>query len=78
MSSNVVSPSPPVSPTAHSSVAPNRISFSWGTGETVSGANVNKVLIPNAQTQKVMAETDAGENVVNYSSLGEMFSQLDS
>ena len=78
MSSIVTTPSPPASHTAHASAAPSKMTFFWGIGESASSSDVNKVLIPNAQTRKVMAETEAGVNIVNHASLDELFSHLDS
>jgi hypothetical protein len=78
MSSIVTTPSPVASLTAHSANAPFKTVFSWGTGESASDSDVNKVLIPNAQTRKVMAETETGINVVNCDSLDDMFNRLDS
>jgi len=78
MSSIVMTPSPALSLTAHASTAPFKTTFVQPTGESASGSDVNKVLIPNSQTRKVMAETEAGKNIVNFASLDELFSYLDS
>jgi hypothetical protein len=78
MSNIVIKPSPAASLTAHTANAPFKTVFFWGTGQSASSSDVNKVLIPNAQTRKVMAETETGINVVNFDSLDEMFKQLDS
>jgi len=67
-----------VNPTAQSASEPYRTAFAWAVGESASDTAVNKVLIPNALTREVMAETEAGINVVNCANLDELFDQLDS
>jgi len=74
----VAMPSAAISPTAQAATGPSRATFTVVSGESVSGAVVNRVVIPNALTRQVMAETEAGVNVVNCSSLDELFDQLDS
>ena len=74
----IITPSPAVSPTAQAASAPFWATFSWVTGESATGATVNKVLVPNALTRAVLAETDAGVNVVSCPDLSELFNRLDS
>ena len=65
-------------PTAQPATGPIKAIFSWATGESASGSVENKILVPNALTRRVMAETDAGANVVNCSDLDDLFNKLDS
>jgi hypothetical protein len=76
--SNTYTPVAPASPTAQVAIGPSRASYSWPIGTSATGSAENRVLIPNAQTRKVMAETEAGDNIVNFATLDELFSHLDS
>ena len=75
---NTFTPAAPVSPTAQDATGPSMGHYSWPTRKSSSGTIENKVIIPNALTREVMAETEAGINVVNCASLDELFNQLDS
>jgi len=73
----VITQSPARSPTAQAANAPFRMTFdTLMTVETTTSPN--RVLVPNADTQQVMAETEAGINVVNCATLEDLFEQLDS
>jgi hypothetical protein len=74
----VTTPSQVASATAHAATAPFKTTFLWPTGESASGSSANRVLIPNAQSRKTMAETEAGKNVVNFASIDDLFAHLDS
>jgi quinol-cytochrome oxidoreductase complex cytochrome b subunit len=65
-------------PTAQPATGPIKAIFSWATGESASGTAMNKMLVPNALTRSVMAETDAGANVVNCVDLDDLFKKIDS
>ncbi len=75
---NSITPTSVPPQTSQASATPIKIAYSWAQGQSASDASVNKVSIPNALTREVMAETEAGINVVNCSSLENLFSQLDS
>ncbi len=75
--SYIITPSIVINPTAQSAIEPAKAFFAWATGESASGARGNRVLLPNALTQRVMAETDAGSNIVTCKDLDDLFAKLD-
>ena len=76
--SKAINPTLGIPVTSQAATGPYRIAFSWAEGQSATGAAANKVLIPNALTREVMAETEAGINVVNCANLDDLFNQLDS
>lgn len=75
---NTFTPTAPVSPTAQDATGPSMALYYLPVRKSASGTIDNKVIIPNALTREVMAETEAGINVVSCASLEELFNQLDS
>jgi hypothetical protein len=68
-----------VSSTAQAAVGPGHIILLAATyGKTSTGATANKVIIPSAVTRQVMADTEAGRNVVSCSGMEDLFEKLDS
>lgn len=76
--SNAITPVPVTPLTSQAAIGPIKIAYSMAEGESASGTAANKVRIPNALTRQVMAETEAGVNVVNCANLDDLFNQLDS
>ncbi len=67
----VMTQSPARSPTAQAATYDSLM-----TVETA--ASPNGILVPNAMTQQVMAETEAGVNIVEFASVEDLFNELDS
>ena len=76
--SNAITPVPVAPSTSQTAIGPSKIAYSWGEGESASCTAANKVRIPNALTRQVMAETEAGVNVISCANLDELFDKLDS
>ena len=69
-SANIASPS-------RAAAGPSHVILAQTFGETSTGATANKIIVPNALTRQVMAETEAGKNVVSCSSMKDLFEKLD-
>jgi hypothetical protein len=76
--SNAVTPVPVTPLTSQAAISPIKIAYALAEGKSASGTAANKVRIPNALTREVMAETEAGVNIVNCANLDDLFNQLDS
>ena len=76
--SNAINPTLVAPFTSQGPTEPYKVAFSWAEGKSATGAPANKVIIPNALTRKIMAETEAGVNIVNCANMDDLFNQLDS